>query len=285
MNNPDYYIVNNEFSKEELFYKIFNNRAFKYGDALFETIHAYGTKPQFLEKHINRLHRSMDILKMEIPAELTINAVYRQIEKLLNKNRIFGGARIRINVFRDSEGLYTPQSNKSGYIIVSNQLEKGKYELNDTGLMTDIYHDMKKPVNILANLKTTNSLLYVLAGIYKSERGLDDCFILNEKDHVIESISSNIFLIKDQKIYTPGLKEGCLAGVMRMNIIKLLRFLDYHVNDNCSLTIRDIETADEIFLTNAIEGIKWILAFRKKRYYNKFSKILIEKLNEFAFPD
>ena len=284
MNEINNFIFNNSIIKDNQLFSVLHNRSFKYGDALFESIHAYGTEPQFLDFHLERLYSGMKLLKMEIPPELSSNNIQHLITKILNKNRIFGGARIRLTVFRQSEGLYTPESNKVGFLLVSEPLQKDKYELNKNGLMTDIYPDIKKPINILSNLKTASSLLYIMAALYKKENGLDDCILLNEKDRITESTSSNIFLVKKFKIFTPALSEGCLNGVMRKVVSGILKESGYVVNDNCSLTINDMELADEIFFTNAIEGVKWVVAFRDRRYYNKTSKNLVNKLNELSFP-
>jgi branched-subunit amino acid aminotransferase/4-amino-4-deoxychorismate lyase len=285
MQISNYICINGEFIKSDQ--PVFNtdNRAFHYGDALFETIHANGTKPQFLELHIKRLTRGMSILKMNIPENFRPEYFRRLITSILNKNRQLQGARIRITVFRNSVGLYAPSSNKISFLIESFPLEHDIYVLNTKGIAVDIFEDIQKPANILSNLKTTNSLIFVLAGIFKNEKNLDDCLILNENQRIIESISSNIFIVRNSKILTPGLNEGCLAGTMRHTIIDISRNLGYSVNDNCSLTVQDLLAADELFLTNAIAGIKWVLAFRQKRYYNDTSKILIQNLNELSFED
>jgi branched-subunit amino acid aminotransferase/4-amino-4-deoxychorismate lyase len=285
MQISNYICINGEFIKSDQ--PVFNtdNRAFHYGDALFETIHANGTKPQFLELHIKRLTRGMSILKMNIPENFRPEYFRRLITSILNKNRQLQGARIRITVFRNSVGLYAPSSKKISFLIESFPLEHDIYVLNTKGIAVDIFEDIQKPANILSNLKTTNSLIFVLAGIFKNEKNLDDCLILNENQRIIESISSNIFIVRNSKILTPGLNEGCLAGTMRHTIIDISRNLGYSVNDNCSLTVQDLLAADELFLTNAIAGIKWVLAFRQKRYYNDTSKILIQNLNELSFED
>ncbi len=280
-----YICLNGDFIKSDLPVLDNENRAFHYGDALFETIHANGTRPQFLELHINRLTHGMKLLKMNIPDIFKPEYFEKVIVNILNRNRQLQGARIRLTVFRNSGGLYTPSSNDISYMMESCPLENDKYILNQKGYAIDTYQDIHKPANLLSNLKTTNSLIFVLAGIFRQEKGLDDCLILNEKQRVIESISSNIFIVKESRVLTPGLNEGCLAGIMRHTIINILKALGYSVVDNCSLTVQDLLAADEIFLTNAITGIRWVMAFRQKRYYNDTSGFLIQKLNEITFED
>lgn len=278
-----YICLNGEFIKSEVPVLSARNRAFLYGDGLFETMHANGTEIQFLHLHYDRLTKGMKILSMEIPAFWNEEYFLKYFKGLLNRNRHFQGARIRLTVCRNDGGLYTPEKNSVSFVIESAPLENDKYVINKQGFSVDIYPDIFKPLNILAGLKSVSSLLNVSAGIYKSKNKLDDCILLNEKEKVCESISSNIFLLKKEKLYTPALSQGCLPGVMRQVVIDVLKSNGYKFDDNAIVTIHDLMEADELFLTNAISGIRWVLSFRQKRYYNKFSKMFVEMLNDEAF--
>lgn len=259
------------------------NRSFLYGDGLFETIHANGTEPQFVELHMIRMLSGMNMLKMIIPGFFSAAYFTSHIKGVLTRNKQFQGARVRITVFRNGGGLYTPETNEVSFVIESNPLEYDLYTLNQQGYRIEIFPDIAKPVNLLASVKTTSALLFVLAGIFRSENLLDDCLILNQPGRICESISSNIFLLKGNKYYTPSLKEGCLPGIMRQVIIEIIKDEGLYINDDCSLTVDDLLKSDEIFLTNSISGIRWVVAFRQKRYYNKSSKFLIKLLNDKAF--
>ncbi len=263
-----------------------NNRAFQYGDGLFETMHASGNKVQFFYEHMERLIRSMKVLRMEIPVRFTIDTMglQKEISKILNKNKLFKGARIRMTVFRETGGLYTPESNETEYIIESSPLDSDVYEFNQKGLLIDIYEEQLKPINSLASVKLTSSIFFVLAGIFKKENSLDECLILNTKGNIIEGISSNIFLVKENVISTPSLREGCLPGVMRQKVIELSRRNGFIIQDEQVIKIQDIMAADEIFFTNAIKGIQWVVGFKQRRFYNKVAKSLSDALNQQQFP-
>ena len=264
-----------------------NNRSFQYGDGLFETMHASGNKVQFFYEHMERLIRSMKVLKMEVPVRFTIDTMglQKEISKILNKNKLFKGARVRMTVFREAGGLYTPQSNETEYIIECSGLESNLYELNDKGLLIDIYDEILKPVNSLSSLKLVSSIFFVLAGIFKKENHLDECLILNTKGNIIEGISSNIFLVKENTITTPSIREGCLPGIMRQKVIELARKQSFIVQDEQVIKMQDIMAADEIFFTNAVRGIQWVVGFKQRRYYNKVAKTLSDSLNQHQFPE
>lgn len=287
MTQPAYISFNGKIVPANEFGISINNRSFQYGDALFETMHAVGSQVQFFYDHIERLVSSMKVLKMEVPVRFTIDTIgfQKEISKLLTKNKIFKGGRVRITVFRRAGGLYTPITNEVGYIIQVKPLENAFYELNKKGYIIDVYDEIPKPLNILSGIKTTSSLLYVMAGIYRKEKKLDECILINEAGNIVEGMSSNLFLVKDNYIYTPPLRSGCLNGIMRKKVIELAKEEGYTVFDEVPIKLPDIMAADELFFTNAITGIRWVMGFKQRRYFNKITKLLSRKLNEKVFAE
>lgn len=264
-----------------------NNRAFQYGDGLFETMHASGNKVQFFYEHMDRLIRSMKLLKMEIPVRFSIDTMglQREISKLLIKNKLFKGARIRMSVYRQPGGFYSPETDETEYVMQCSRIDSDIYELNSKGLLIDVYDEILKPMNMLSSVKLSSSVFFVLAGIFKRENQLDECLILNTKGNIIEGISSNIFLVKEKTIITPSVREGCLPGIMRQKVIELARKNGFIVQDEQAVKIQDIMAADEIFYTNVVKGIQWVLGFKQRRYYNKVAKVLADALNQYCFPE
>jgi len=254
-----------------------NNRAFKYGDALFETIRVIDGQPRFLEDHFIRLKKGMQVLKMH-SANISFSELKDQIVNLIEKNHIKKGGRVRLTVYRSGDGLYTPENEGKSYVIEAYPIDENKYTLNTNGLSVNIYNDLKRPRNILSQIKTTNSIPHVLIGIYKKEKGLDDCIVLNDQGRIVEALSSNIFLYKNNNLYTPSVEEGCMDGVMRKQVLQIAKEMNINVFEgmvNGSMLLQ----ADELFLTNAISGLKWVVSYRQKRYFNKATKEILERLN------
>jgi branched-chain amino acid aminotransferase len=119
----------------------------------------------------------------------------------------------------------------------------------------------------------------VLAAVTASENNLDDLFIINEKNEIIESSNSNIFLYKDEVLLTPPLNSGCIQGVMRTEVITAARDFGINVLES-NIYKEDLEKSREIFLSNVISGIRWVGGYKKKRFYNSISKKIIDKLNQ-----
>jgi len=256
----------------------FNNRAFRYGDSLFESIRTCNNKLMFLRDHITRLKLGMTVLRMNVPAEFNTENISEQIIQLLKHNTHAPNARVRLTVFRNEGGFYTPETNDISFLIESTELTGG-YQLNQKGFWVDTYSDIKKSVNKLANIKTGNALLYVMAGLAKQSMRLDDCFIINENGIICESINSNIFLVKNGTMYTPPLSDGCVAGVMRKQIMALATLNKILVFET-SITDYTLSNADEVFLSNSIGGVLWVGQYKQKYYTNKMAVFFNEKLNQ-----
>jgi branched-chain amino acid aminotransferase len=283
MTDPKYICFNGEFRRAAESFLLTRNRAFLYGDALFENIHVFATEAQFLEYHFNRMINGTKLLFMEIPPWLTMGYLAQLITQMLNRNRIFGGGCIRLTLYRDGGRMLTPEGNQTSFVMESLPLSHDYYVLNEKGLVADVCMDYHIPSGPLAGIKTTASLLYILAAIYCARNHLDDAVLLNDAGHVAASVRSNIFLVKDSSLFTPGLKEGCIPGVMREVILKFSSDAGIRINDQISLTPAALEDADEIFFTNAIEGIRWVGALRHRRYFKKTALLLTRILNEQAF--
>ena len=132
-------LYNGQYHLKDEFGLSFKNRAFCYGDALFETMHANGTEIQFFDDHMIRLKYGMKILKMEVPTIIETGFIEKEIIKLLHKNKLYQGVRIRLSVFRNEGGKYTPTDNNISYIVETEYLENDHYELNNKGLIIDIF--------------------------------------------------------------------------------------------------------------------------------------------------
>ena len=255
-----------------------DNRGFKYGDGLFETMRMCNGKLQFAAQHSDRLSAGMKALKIDGGNLLDEYFLKQKTAELCKKNKLKENVRFRLSVYRGGDGLYTPNINKAGYVLEASVLADDHYEFNKKGLIIDVYDELTKPVNKLSNYKTSNSLLYVMAGLYKKQHRLDDAFILNQHGFLCESISSNIFVVYDKKVYTPALSEGCVAGVMRNIVMNMARINDIEVIE-AQINPEILKAAEEVFVTNAISGIRWVMGYGRKRYFNEITKLLSVKLN------
>lgn len=256
------------------------NRAFLYGDAVFETVKIVNSKILFLEDHYFRLMSSMRIVRMEIPMNFTMEFLEEQMLLLAKTNAMEQSSRARITVYRNDGGYYLPLNNSVSFLIQVERLENKSYSIAENDYVVDLYTDFFVAKQLLSSIKTTNKLLNITASIYASENGLDNCLLLNDSKNVIEALQGNLFMLKGNTLVTPPVSEGCLNGVMRKQILNLARTLKNLEVVESVISPFDLQKADELFITNVIKGIQPITKYRKKEFTIEFSKQILQKLNE-----
>jgi branched-chain amino acid aminotransferase len=238
------------------------NRAFKYGDAIFETVKVQNKKVVFWEDHYFRLMASMRMLRMRIPMEFTLEFLEQEILKSIAVQDNANSYRIRLNVFRKDGGLYTPKTNKIDYTI---EVKESSYITKDTYAL-DVYKDFYNYSGLLSTIKTNNRMLNTLASIFADENDLDNCILLNEKKGVVEVTNANIFLVKGNVVKTPALTEGCIKGIARNKVIEILTKSKEFTIEETSISPFEIQKADEVFITNAIIGVQPVTSYKKKTF-------------------
>ena len=239
----------------------YQNRAFKYGDAIFDTMKFENNKLQFIEDHYFRIMSSLRMLRMKIPMNFTLEYYNDQIIKTVEANNL-EKARIRVSVFRKDGGLYGPKDNNISFLIEANTLEIK----NDISYEIDLFKDFHIPSGILSNIKTNNRLLNVLAAVFVDEFDLKNCILINESKNIVEAINANIFLVKGNNVLTPSLDQGCINGVVRKKIIEALNQNEKFNIHQTAISPFELLKADEVFLTNSIMSIQNVTKYRKKRY-------------------
>lgn len=270
---------NGTFLEQEQLLSI-NNRGYAYGDALFETIKASYGKLFFWEDHYFRLMASMRIMRMEIPMTFTMEFLEEQIIKTLKAaNFDTAPARVKLFVHRNEGGLYLPNTNAISFIITAKQIEADFYTFQDGFYEVDLFKDHYVSPSLLSTLKTNNKALNVVGSIYAKENKLNNCFVLNTNKHVIEALNGNIFVVKGNTIKTPPIGDGCLKGVMRKQIMEVLKTLPEYELVEESVSPFELQKADEIFITNVIVGIQPVTKYRKKLFNTEVSRTILQKLN------
>lgn len=247
-----------------------DNRGFRYGDGLFETMKVADGRLLLADYHFERLLTGLRTLQFDCPPFFTPAGLTGQILELCKKNGHLPLARVRLVVFRGEGGLYDPVNHFPHTVIQSASLEAAAGALNTNGLQIGLFPEGRKSCDPFSNLKSNNYLLYVLAALYARKNRLNDCLVLNSRDRIADSTIANLFYCRDGKVYTPPLSEGCVAGVMRRYLMDAMPRAGFDVTEK-PVTPEDLEGAEEVFLTNALRGIKWVQSFRDTHYNHQLS--------------
>ena len=253
-----------------------DNRSFRFGDGLFETMRLTHGEIALSGYHFERLFSSLQAFHFDVPAHLTSAFFLEQIKKLAAKNNHQKSARVRLTVFRSDGGLYDFANNLPNYIIQTWPLNKAAAELNKKGLRAGIYTKAKKACDDFSHIKTNNFLPYIMGALWAMQNKLDEAVILNNYNRVADATIANIFLMKDGKIETPAFSEGCISGVMRRYLIDCIKKEGLPFEET-SITTDALTEANEFFITNAVRGINWVAQCGKHNYNNRLSAYLYDK--------
>jgi branched-chain amino acid aminotransferase len=262
-----FFIYNNKVYPANFAVITSGNRSLRYGDGLFETMKM--VKGQIINKefHFERLFNGLSLLQFEIPKIFNAPFLEKKINRIAVKNKHTNVTRIRLMLFRGNGGIFDPENLLPNYIIETSSLPL-ENQLNETGLVIDVFPDAKKSCDLFSNLKSNNYLPYVMAGLFAKKNKLNDCIVLNSFERICDSAIANIFIIDDNNIYTPPLTEGCVAGTMRRWMLERFDLKKYPVSEK-KLSVNDVLNADEFFLTNSISHLRWVKKFRDKNYSNR----------------
>lgn len=270
---------NGDILDQEKFSLTAENRGFKYGDAVFETIKVVNNKVVFWEDHYFRLMASMRMLRMKIPMSFTLEFLEKEILSLVKANNTSQKSRVRLTIFRKDGGLYTPKTNEINFLVEASELNhniKNDYKI-------DIFKDFYNYSGLLSTIKTNNKMLNTLASVFAKENDLDNCILINEKKGVVEVTNGNIFIVKDNVVKTPATTEGCIKGIVRKKVLEILSKNEEFKVEETSISPFEIQKADEVFITNAIIGIQPVTQYKKKTFKVDFSKKIAKNLQVLEF--
>ena len=270
--------LNGELANAERPLIAVQNRAFRYGDGLFETMKCVKGVIALQHLHFERLFFGMNQLMFQVPGWFTTEFLGQQIQQLITANNHQSMSRIRLMVFRGSGGLYDANLAELNFLIESVPLSVPGVNEN---LVIGFYDKARKSQDVFASLKSNSFLPYVVAAHHAKNAGWHDAIILNTSDRVADATIANVFIIKNNNISTPALSEGCVAGVMRRFLLGKLRSAAYHVSET-GITREALYAADEVFLTNAVSGIRKVKRAGDSHYsFHLSTQIAHEFLSNF----
>lgn len=238
------------------------NRGFKYGDGVFETIRMQNGQMPLAPLHFERLFTGVQLLQMH--AQFTGEQLLQHISALCQLNACSNLARVRLSVFR-------AQNNQAHFAIEAHPLHAASVQWEAKGLKLGLFSKAQKSTDLFSNLKSANFLPYVLAAKYADEHALDDCVLLNAAHAICDTTKANLFLVKDRVFVTPALDQGCVAGVMRRYLLGALKQNNWRVYEQ-AVVENDLLQADEAFVTNAVLGLRQVHCYKNKSYGNAVAR-------------
>ena len=224
---------------------------FLYGFGLFETMRAYGGQVFRLDSHLNRLARSAEILGLPIEA-LDLKGAVRDT---IQANKL-SDARVRITISIGEGGMVPDPSTctQPTVLILAGHYKPYPEQVYERGFRAVVSSIRRNSQSPLSRLKSANYLENMLAKQEARAAGVDEAICLNEKGLLAEASMSNIFLVNDGILRTPGEESGILPGITREVVLELASQLGINTFEQ-DIRLDELFQAQEAFLTNSLMEI------------------------------
>ena len=241
------------------------DRGFLYGDSVYEVFRTYDGVPFMLAEHLDRMDHSAALMGMGIsqPRE----EIIRQLRGAVEASGAEPGedVYVRFHVTRGDGpvDLYPPSGLVTRLVIMVKELPAWKPVHYETGMNVAVTDQRRNPVNALdPNIKGGNYLNNILGLMEARAGGADDCVMLDGEGRLTECANSNIWFVVDGVAVTP--REGNLVGLTRRTLLELLPAAGVETEER-DLTVADIRSATECFVTSATREVMPVLTLRTDR--------------------
>lgn len=269
---------NGQLSSKEAFRICLSNRAFRFGDALYEEIKIVGNTLLFWEEHYFRLMASMRLFRMKIPIQFDMEFLENEILKTTGQGNSEAWL-VRLTICRkDDLALLSKDRHIDFYIETVEEVE-AEYKPFSEKFEVDLYKDFYENASLLSTLESSSNLIPILSNIYARENDLDESLLLNTNKNVLGASVGNLFLVKEYTLRTPPMEDGCKKGVLRNEIIRLVKKSALYQIEETSISPFELQNADELFLVHIRFGIIPISKYRKKEYARSTADYFLEMLN------
>ena len=260
-----------------------------YGAAVFEGIRAYstknGTKIFRLEDHIKRLFNSAKIYRMNMPYD--IEAIMQASRTTITSNNLNDGAYIRPIAFRGYNDLGLHASLDDGIDVAIAAWEWGAYlgtDGQEKGVDVCVSSWNKIAPNTIPVMAKAsgNYLSGTLVAIEAKENGYDEGICLDSKGMVSEGAGENIFMVKDNEIFTPPLSSSILDGITRDSVIKIAESQGYEVTE-IVIASEELYLADELFFSGTAVEITPIRSVDRINIGNGSRGLITQEIQKVFF--
>ncbi|MBF9253748.1 aminotransferase class IV [Pontibacter sp. 172403-2] len=262
--------------KEEELRLPLTNRAFQYNDGFFETMIMEHGRIRFWQDHLARMAEAAAALKIELFQSINADKLLAQLLQLSEQNNASNYGRIKVKVWRDGAGLYTPQTNAAAWLATAQQAAPP----HDLPLQVGICKTVTTQPSPFSAFKGPNALVYVMAAHEKAQAQYDDMLLLSPGGAVAELISSNIFWFRENTLFTPALENGCINGIVRRNILRWAAAQAVPVVE-CCLAPAVLQDASVVFSAN-VTGIRILNLLASWQLPDAHPQL--EKLRQALFP-
>lgn len=257
-------LINGEFDDRVSVF----DRAYLYGQSVFETIAVIAGKPALLNRHINRLEKGCDILSIPFDIkrlnqyiDILLDNLNPSIKASFDESRVI---RITITMGQGGRGYANPKLPRPTYILSEHDYPKHPSELYRNGIELGVSDVKLAHQPILAGVKHGNRLEQIVARS-RWKPHWQEALLLDSDDNVIEGTQSNVIALKGDLAVTPLLDQCGVDGVMKNWVLRKLKDTGFSC-EAVRLSVTDISEADEVMLTNSVIGVWPVKQFESHQF-------------------
>ena len=227
------------------------DHGFLYGLGFFETFRTYKGKPLFLKEHLTRLQQALSAFRISFP--YTAEQLEEVIQKL-NEVDDFRDGYFRLNVSAGEHeiGLAPTRYENPNVILFRKSLPPLVKGVEKTATILATRRNV--PEDGETRFKGHHYGNNVFARFELPSLAAQEGIFLTADHYVAEGITSNVFWVKNDTVYTPSLNTGILAGVTRSLVLALGHQLGYSVKEG-KYDVKELLDAEECFITNAVQQV------------------------------
>jgi len=227
------------------------DRGLLYGYGLFETMRSYGGRVFRLEEHYRRLCHGAARLAMDMP--LSLSQLGEAVEAILKRNDLTD-AHLRLTVTAGPPSDAAGGAGDATVVLFARPLIDYPPDLYRRGMAAVVSDVRRNETSPLSRIKSLNYLDNLLAREDARRHGADEAILLNTRGFVAEGSASNLFLVQQGRLLTPGVESGALPGIARWAVLELASAVGLEaVESEVELSV--FEDASEAFLTNSVMGV------------------------------
>jgi branched-chain amino acid aminotransferase len=254
------------------------DRGFLYGDSIYEVTRSYDGTLMFLDEHLDRLYHSAKLLwlSMDLSKEKLKTTIEENFKKFNCSN-----CYLRIVITR-GEGAITldPSSElKNNIVLIFKPHENYPADWYDIGVdlvVSGVIRNPKESVD--PNAKSGNYLNNIMAMMEAKKRGAFDAIMVNKEGLITEGTTNNIWMVKDQKVITPPLKDGILKGITREKLFEAMKEHHFDYQEK-SFTPSELFQADEAFITSSTKEVVPVVTIDKNKVGDGIPGPLTKKIH------
>ena len=236
------------------------DRGLDYGDGLFETLLLQGGRPLYLDFHLQRLQRGLQVLAFPDCLAVAEKQLLEASATLRERNWYWAVLRLTISRGAGPRGYAPPAAAQPRIIITATELDRDCRRMSKA--VTLCLATMRCATQpFLAGIKHLNRLEQVLAAAECGPAEADEAIMLDQSGHLVSVTAGNLFLVRGKHLLTPALVTSGIAGTRRRLVMeKWAPAVGLSVQES-KLTLRDLEAADEVFCSNSVHGVRPVARF------------------------